>query len=118
MRKEWIARLVVGLLVGLAVSIPAAGAWRGAQATVIHARISETGGWTPGSLTVAAGQPLHLRLTSDDVTHGFAVGQSGQPGVDVLPGKSTHLSLTFDKPGTYTFYCSVHPNMTGTLTVK
>jgi mono/diheme cytochrome c family protein len=68
--------------------------------------MAETGGWTPENLSVAAGEPLHLRLTSDDVTHSFAVGQSDQPQVDVLPGEMTEVTLVFDRPGKYTFYCT------------
>lgn len=97
--------------------------WLGQADTVtLHARMPESGGWTPADLTVAAGQPLHLRLTSDDVMHGFAIGQSDQPAVDVKPGEMTDLTLTFDKPGTYTFYCTRwcganHWRMRGTITV-
>ena len=28
------------------------------------------------------------------------------------------FSFTFAKPGTYTYFCSVHPHMTGTIVVK
>ncbi len=122
MRKEWLARLLVGLLIGLAVSLPIYGTWQRSQGIVLHARMAETGGWTPENLTVVAGQPLHLRLTSDDVTHGFAVGQSDQPAVDVKPGEMTDVTLVFDKPGKYTFYCTRwcsvnHWRMRGTIEV-
>jgi cytochrome c oxidase subunit 2 len=82
------------------------GWWQRSQGIVMHARMAETGGWTPESLTVAVGEPLHLRLTSDDVTHSFAIGQSDQPPVDVIPGEITEVTLVFDKPGKYTFYCT------------
>ena len=77
----------------------------------------------PESLTAEVGKPLHLRLTSDDVTHGFAVGQSSLPPVDVKPGEITELTLTFDKPGKYTFYCTRwcsvnHWRMRGTIEVR
>jgi mono/diheme cytochrome c family protein/plastocyanin len=97
--------------------------WLGQADTVtLHARMPESGGWTPANLMVAVGQSLHLRLTSDDVMHGFAIGQRDQPAVDVKPGEMTDLTLTFDKPGTYTFYCTRwcganHWRMRGTITV-
>jgi plastocyanin len=28
------------------------------------------------------------------------------------------FSCTFEKPGTYTYFCSVHPKMTGQVVVK
>ena len=121
--SEKLARIltVVFLLGGMAaIGV----AWRAGQANVVtlHARMPEAGGWTPVDLTVEAGQPLHLRLTSDDVVHSFAVGQSNFPVVDVMPGEITEVTLTFDKPGTYTFYCTRwcganHWRMRGTITV-
>ena len=97
--------------------------WSGqSNAITLHARMPEEGGWMPADLTVEAGQPLHLRLTSDDVVHSFAVGQSDFPVVDIMPGEMTEISLTCDKPGTYTFYCTRwcganHWRMRGTITV-
>jgi len=106
MYKEWLARILIIILLLAAITIPAVGWWQRSQGIVIHARMAETGGWTPENLTVPAGQPLHLRLTSDDVTHGFAIGQSDQPTVDVIPGEMTEVNLVFDRPGKYTFYCT------------
>jgi len=121
--KENFARiLAVILLLGGSLSIGIAW-WLGrADVITLHARMSEAGGWTPADPTVAAGQPLHLRLTSDDVMHGFAIGQSDQPAVDVKPGEMTDYTVTFDTPGTYTFYCTRwcgpnHWRMRGTITV-
>jgi mono/diheme cytochrome c family protein/plastocyanin len=122
MRQEWLARVLVILSLAIALGVPAAGWWQHSQGIVIHASMAETGGWTPGNLTVAAGEPLHLRLTSDDVTHGFAIGQSDQPPVDVVPGEMTDVTLVFDQPGKYTFYCTRwcsvnHWRMRGTIEV-
>ena len=99
MRQEWPARFLVLLLLVIVISVPAWFWWQNSQTTVVHARMAETGGWTPENLSVAVGEPLHLRLTSDDVTHSFAIGQSNQPAVDVLPGEMTEVTLVFDRPG-------------------
>lgn len=122
MRKEWLARIIVIVLVVVAIAIPV-GVWLfGSRGVVVHARMAETGGWTPENLTVEAGQPLHLRLTSDDVMHSFAIGQNDHPAVDVIPGEVTEVTLTFDRPGKYTFYCTRwcsvnHWRMRGTIEV-
>jgi mono/diheme cytochrome c family protein/plastocyanin len=122
MRIEWIARSVILVLVAAAITIPVV-AWQArSRGVVIHARMAETGGWTPESLTAEVGQPLHLRLTSDDVMHSFAIGQSDQPAVDVIPGEITEVTLVFDEPGKYTFYCTRwcsvnHWRMRGTIEV-
>lgn len=105
--SEILSRILVvgGLLI--AISAPFVAKLVGAQGTIeMHGRMAESGGWTPDVIQAKTGVPLHLRLTSEDVTHGFAVGQSDIPAVDVLPGKMTDVTLTFDKPGTYTFYCT------------
>lgn len=122
MRKEWLARSIVLVLVATAIAIPVV-AWRvRLRDIVIHARMAESGGWTPENMTVEVGQPLHLRLTSDDVMHSFAVGQSDQLPVDIIPGEMSEVTLTFDRPGKYTFYCTRwcsvnHWRMRGTIEV-
>ncbi len=95
---------VIGVVLGLPLAVLLARWVR--PATELHARIAEAGGWTPADLTVPVGQPLRLRLTSDDVTHGFAIGQSDLPALDVEPGKVIETTLTFDRPGKYVFYCT------------
>jgi mono/diheme cytochrome c family protein/plastocyanin len=89
----------------------------------LHARVAEEGGWQPSDLTARVGSPITLRLTSDDVVHGFAIGQSEAPGVDVLPGQYSEATLTFDRPGRYTYYCTRwcgpgHWRMRGTIEVQ
>ncbi len=119
-RAEWVARIVVGVLLSAAVSLPL---WMQSHAPLIHARMADSGGWSISALQARVGQPLHLRLTSDDVMHGFAVGQMNMPSVDIEPGKVSNVTLTFDKPGTYTFYCTRwcglnHWRMRGTIDVS
>jgi len=122
MHKEWLARLIILVLVGMVIVLPTI-AWRQqTQGILVHARMAETGGWTPEVITAQVGKPLHLRLTSDDVLHSFAIGQSNRPAVDIKPGEISDLTLTFDKPGTYTFYCTRwcsvnHWRMRGTIEV-
>jgi len=89
---------------------------------IIHARMAENGGWDPDVIQAEAGKPLHLKFTSDDVMHGFAVGQMDMDAVDIEPGKVTDIKLTFEKPGIYTFYCTRwcglnHWRMRGTIEV-
>jgi mono/diheme cytochrome c family protein len=64
-----------------------------------------------------------LKFTSDDVVHGFAVGQMDMQSIDILPGKVTDITLAFDKPGIYTFFCTRwcglnHWRMRGTIEVS
>ena len=123
-RSEMLGRLLVIAGVLIVLSVPfAVHNYEGQGSIEIHGRMAETGGWSPSSIQAQAGVPLHLRLTSDDVMHGFAIGQSDVPAVDIAPGKMTDLTLTFDKPGKYTYYCTRwcgpnHWRMRGTIEVS
>jgi plastocyanin len=119
-RSEVLSRLFVITGIILAIGAPLV-FWT--RTPLIHARISENGGWNPDVIQAEVGKPLHLKITSDDVVHGFAVGQMDMQSVDILPGKVTDLTLIFDKPGIYTFFCTRwcglnHWRMRGTIEVS
>ncbi|MBI5953643.1 MAG: c-type cytochrome [Chloroflexi bacterium] len=101
--SELISRILIIAGIFLAVGAPL---FFWSSTPLIHAQVSENGGWNPDVIKANAGEPLHLKFTSDDVVHGFAVGQMDMQNVDILPGKVTDLTLTFDKPGIYTFFCT------------
>jgi len=119
-------RLALAILIFFILLIGSGGllAWRTHQdGLTLHARMPEQGGWDPTALSATVGQPLHLRLTSDDVTHSFAVGQMDWPAVDIYPGEMTEVTLTFDHPGKYVYYCTRwcgpnHWRMRGTIEVS
>jgi len=110
MRKETLARSLVVLFVLIAITIPLAGRWLAGinrPATVeLHARMPENGSWSVDTIQVKVGEPVHLHMTSDDVVHGFAIGKSDHSALEILPGEFVDTTLTFDKPGRYTFYCT------------
>jgi len=119
-RPELLSRILI-----MAATLGAIGAplffWT--RTPLIHAQMAEDGGWSPDVIQAEVGKPLHLRLTSDDVLHGFAVGQMQMDAVDIEPGKVTDIKLTFDKPGIYTFFCTRwcgvnHWRMRGTIEVS
>lgn len=120
--REWLARGILACIAGLTLLGVALG-WRSHQDNLLlHARMPEQGGWSPSVLTATVGKPLRLHLTSDDVTHSFAVGQTDWPAVDINPGEETEVTLTFDHPGKYVFYCTRwcgpnHWRMRGTIEV-
>ena len=121
-RNELISRLFVISICLATVAIPVS-LYLSGRSDILHARMAENGGWTPQTIYAHAGQPVHLRITSDDVMHSFAIGRSDQPAVDIEPGKVTELSLTFERPGIYTFYCTRwcglnHWRMRGTIEVS
>jgi len=76
--------------------------------------------FTPNELTVAVGEPMAIRLESDDLEHDLIVDEVGLH-VHAEAGQSATGGFTATEPGTYTIYCSVpghrETGMVGTLTV-
>ena len=70
--------------------------------------------FAPAEITIAPGESVSW--TNDDgAPHGLEY-DDGAKGIDpLLPGAS--FSRRFDQPGTYNYNCSVHPYMTGRVTV-
>ena len=128
MALERAARLfVLALVIGLplAVFVARRGGLNTSAGRLIEIRgkMAENGGWTPSDLTVAPGEPLRLRLTSDDVMHGFAIGRLDVPAVDVKPGEVSEFTVTLSEPGKYVFYCTRwcgpdHWRMRGSIEVE
>src|SRR5512140_3845304 len=100
-RSDLLSRICIAAGLFLVIGTPFL-LW--SHTSLIHARMAENGGWSPDTLQAQVGKPLHLSLTSDDVVHGFAVGQMAMQTMAVEPGKVTNVTLTFDKPGSYSFY--------------
>jgi mono/diheme cytochrome c family protein/plastocyanin len=123
MNKERLARLLVlTMALGLGLVAMASRYWDSPGVIEVHATVPDKGGWLTSNIEARVGEPLHLRLFSDDVVHSFAIGKSDFEPVDVLPGQPTDVTLSFIEPGTYTFYCTRwcgadHWRMRGTITV-
>jgi plastocyanin len=77
-------------------------------------------------LTAPAGAPFQITFTNNDagIPHDVAIHTGSPTGPIVWQGAiiTGVATQTYDVPalpaGTYGFTCVVHPNMTGTLTVK
>lgn len=71
--------------------------------------------FTPPTITVHAG--AHVRWTNrDDVPH-TVVSEDKSFRSRALDTDEA-FDYTFSKPGTYKYFCSLHPNMTATVVVK
>lgn len=73
--------------------------------------------FTPPSITVQAGAEVTW-LNRDDIPH--TVTSADDPRVFKSSPLDTgdHFAFRFDKPGIYKYFCSLHPKMQGTVTVK
>ncbi len=96
----------------------------GLRVITIDMAVPEAGGFSTDSIQVAAGETVILRFRSQDVTHGVAIGPG--TGIDlgqIDPGQVSEVEVTFDKPGTYTYYCNTwcstdHWRMRGIIEVR
>jgi YVTN family beta-propeller protein len=88
---------------------PAAMASAAASATVNIAKFA----FAPASATVKVGQAV--TFTNNDAVAHTSTSATWDSG-DIRPGQS--FTLTPTQPGSYTYHCSIHPFMTGTLIVE
>jgi len=95
-------------------------------ATLQVAAVSITAGFNPSTLNVAANQPFTVDFTNSDpsVPHNFSIHKGNSDGTDWLApvnadgGQSATYNPPPLAPGDYQFFCSIHPNMVGTLHVQ
>jgi plastocyanin len=71
--------------------------------------------FTPQEITVKAGATVTW-VNQDDVPHTVASNDKKFKSKALDTGDK--FSFTFNDPGTYEYYCSVHPKMTAKVTVK
>src|SRR5215212_6574164 len=68
----------------------------------------------PASIEVPAGSTVTWTNTGA-VTHTVTADDGAYDSGQLKPG--TSFSQTFTTPGTYTYHCEIHPQMTGTVVV-
>jgi len=78
--------------------------------------------FAPNQVTLKRGEPVTLRVTSEDVTHGFFSRQL-KIDADLAPGQTVEVPLTPAAAGTYTIICdhfcgAQHGNMKLTVVVE
>jgi plastocyanin len=84
--------------------------------------VAENVDWVETSLNAPAGTPFTMALDNRDsgVPHDVAIKDAA--GTEIFRGElvTGPAVVVYDVPalpaGQYTFVCTVHPNMTGTLT--
>lgn len=94
--------------------------------TVQVESISTLAGFDPTTVSVAANQPWSVEFTNADpaVPHNFSIRKANPDMTDWLAPVNANggQSATYNPPalavGSYQFFCSLHPNMIGTLNVE
>jgi plastocyanin len=120
MKTKWISRMGVSVAMLGAFSVaattkaksPAPAAQE--QAAVVVVKIDNFS-FMPQVLTVAPGTKVTW-VNNDDIPHTVV------STTDVFKSKALDtddkFSFTFDKAGSFDYFCSIHPKMTGKVVVK
>ena len=97
---------LIALTLGLVPALPV-------RAADIEVKIANFT-FTPKELTVKAGTAIVFR-NDDDIPHSVveANGAFHSKALDT----DDSFSFTFAKPGTYDYFCGLHPRMTGRIVV-
>ncbi|MGD0024961.1 MAG: cupredoxin family copper-binding protein [Xanthobacteraceae bacterium] len=113
MMRTAIAAAVLGAVVGwgLAGGVVIARAQSPASAVSI-----DNFTFNPQKLTVKAGTTVTW-TNKDDIPHGIASANNAFTRSKALDTDDS-FSFTFTAPGTYEYFCYIHPHMTGTIVVE
>ena len=123
------AGIIIAMVVMLAVLTltAACGSSGGDNTTTTTATPGTTGGgggaqvvmksmaFDPASVTIKAGESVTW-TNQDSATHTVVGDDDEFQSGDLANGAS--FSFTFDKAGTYTYHCGIHPSMKGTVVVQ
>lgn len=85
-----------------------------AQASSVEVKIDNFS-FGPATLTVAAGTTVTW-TNRDDIPH--TVVSDDKVFKSKVLDTDEKFSFTFTKPGTYGYFCSIHPKMTGKVVVQ
>jgi plastocyanin len=113
MMRNAIAAAVLGAVIGtgLAGGVLVARAQSAATAISI-----DNFTFTPSKVTVKAGTTITC-TNKDDIPHGIAATGNAFARSKAMDTDNSY-SFTFMTPGTYQYFCYIHPHMTGTIVVE
>jgi plastocyanin len=105
--KAWLIAL------GLLAAIPAVPASTPSPATVHIGNFT----FSPAVIEVPVGTSLTW-VNDDDAPHTVVGSDRDSPLKSAALDTDDHYAVVMSKPGTYHYFCSLHPHMTGTVIVK
>jgi plastocyanin len=115
-RTEWIFCLASWTMAALISfqAVPSGVAAAPAAAGKAEVKIDNFS-FSPAALTVKAGTQITW-TNGDDIPHTVVSGD--QAFKSKVLGTGEKFTFTAAKPGTYSYSCSIHPNMTGKVIVE
>jgi plastocyanin len=110
--------VAVGLLTACGASKPGSSSGGGASSSVAKGApasvVVKNFDFTPGNLTVKTGTKVTWKF-EDTTQHNVTADNKKFKSKDIQKGS---YSYTFNSPGKYSYYCSIHQYMKGTVTVQ
>jgi amicyanin len=104
--------LALSVLLGLLLLVPSG------QASAATYRVTMQGyAFGPATLTVPAGSTVTW-TNQDTAPHDVKTTSAPAAFHSPMLNKGGSWSFTFTTPGTYAYYCTVHPNMTARIVVR
>ena len=113
MMRSVFAAALLGAAVG---SMLAAGVLLADAESPVAAVTIDNFTFNPKTLTVKAGTMVTWS-NKDDIPHGIASANNAFKRSQALDTDDSY-SFTFTTPGSYVYFCYIHPNMTGTIVVQ
>lgn len=98
-----------------------AGAWKTSAAadgkSTAEAKVSiDNFNFSPSVITIAPGTTVRW-TNRDDIPH-TVVSDDKTTFKSAVMDTDEQFAFTFTKPGTYSYFCSIHPKMTGKVVVQ
>ncbi len=96
--------------------IPTGGGGGGATITITILGQNGNQSYSPNPATMTAGQTVAWK-NNDVITH-TATADSGAFDTGAIPPGGTSNPVTMSNTGSFSYHCTIHPTMTGTLNVQ
>jgi plastocyanin len=106
---------MVPMLLGAALLASAGHVTRASAADAAGAVSIKDLSFQPRDLTIAAGGTVSWSNDEASTTHTVTSDDGSFDSGLLMSGQA--FAWEFDAPGVYAYYCAIHPDMTGTITV-
>src|SRR5271157_3986817 len=114
-RKFWILGVaIVSIVLGISGGPKAHAAPTAAPSTEAAVKIDNFS-FTPATITIPVGTTVRW-TNHDDIPH--TVVSDDKAFKSKVLDTDEQFTYTFTKPGTYSYFCSIHPRMTGKVVVQ
>jgi len=116
-KREWIPKAMLVLCGGILFAGVGKLAMRGANAPAQPVEVKiDNFAFAPPTLTVAAGTTVKW-VNRDDIPH-TVVSEDKSTFKSKAMDTDDSFSYRFAKPGTYNYFCSIHPKMVAKVVVQ